>query len=91
MLNDRIDYFFPQSSGRNFWFNTSLVKCDTTPKSVYKLILSKFPTLKKKSSCSKINIEKYKEICRPMNTINYNITSEIINCLQDLIVYHLKT
>lgn len=66
-------------------YNTTLVICDTTPKSVFKYMLSEFPTLKETSKCTNEKCEKYQEKCHDHCFFTFTTTNGQVNDLQELV------
>lgn len=71
-------------------YNTSLVICDTTPKTICKSMLCQFPTIVERSICSNLKCEKHKETLQPVHIITFNTTSSRIDDLQQFFTDRLN-
>ncbi|CAI6357895.1 unnamed protein product [Macrosiphum euphorbiae] len=72
-------------------YNTKLVICDTTPKPVFKYMLSEFSSLKETSKCSNEKCEKYQEKCQDRCFVTFTTTSGQVDDLQELVSNGMKT
>jgi len=72
----------------NMEFNIALIICDTTPKSVFKFMLSEFPTLKETSKFSNEKCEKYQE--KSQCFVTFTTTSGKIDDLQEFLSNRMK-
>lgn len=72
-------------------YNTSLIKCDTTLKTICKSMLCQFPTVIERSICSNKQCKKYQETVQPVHTITYSTTSGKIDDLQQFLNDRLIT
>jgi len=66
-------------------YNTFFVKCETTPKTIFKSMFKEFPSIIERSSCSNAKCEKFQETYQPIYNITYNTTNGIISGLQEFI------
>jgi len=66
-------------------YNTFLVKCETTPKTICKSMFKEFPSITERSSCSNEKCKKFQDTYYPIYIIIYNTTNGIICDLQKCI------
>lgn len=66
-------------------YNTFLVKCETTPKTICKSMFKEFPFITERSSCSNEKCKMFQESYYPIYIITYNTSNGIIGDLQKCI------